>query len=64
MALTVEGWQSYIRNVNRKIAEIDKLDEELGDVCREAREAGRFFLSEDLAKAEKALADARRLEAG
>ena len=57
MSLTVAGWESYVRNVKRQLAEIDKLDEELGDVCREARDAGREMLLSRLAKAKASLAE-------
>lgn len=56
MALTATGWEGVVRHLNRKLVEIDKLDEELGDHCREARVLGREMLLADLAKAKASLA--------
>lgn len=53
--LTRKGIEGQISLHQRRLAEIDELDAELGDICREARQAGREMALESLAIAQEAL---------
>jgi hypothetical protein len=53
---TRKGIEGIISHNERQLAEIDELDAELGDVCREARQRGREMHQARLAEAQEALA--------